>query len=203
MSGSFEYPQYHHLTHEKFFKTIWKKSLKIFEVKICFVVVTILYGYCRVLDEVLTLNVSKTSYALSKHVLHMILKKKVNWQNNFSCAKKKPFFGRAVEGSFLSKAGPKKGCLPYLIAIIRKETSDMWKIVVILIRYDKNPSFGPALDKNKPSTTRPKKWLYFRTSLTYFVSWFFLASYIRSGFLKFSFVGFFDDIWFSTMSKYL
>ena len=25
MSGCFEYPQYHHLTHEKIFKTIWKK----------------------------------------------------------------------------------------------------------------------------------------------------------------------------------
>ena len=49
----------HHLTDEKIFKTIWKKSLKIFEVKICLVAVTILYGYCRVLDEVLTLNVSK------------------------------------------------------------------------------------------------------------------------------------------------
>ena len=59
MSRCFEYPQYHHLTHEKFFKTIWKKSLKNFEVKICLVIVTILYGYCRVLDEVLTLNVSK------------------------------------------------------------------------------------------------------------------------------------------------
>ena len=72
-----------------------------------------------------------------KHVYDA--KKKVNWQNTFSCPKKNPFFGRVVEGSFLSKAGPKKGCLQYLIAIIRKETSGMWKIAALFIRYDKHP----------------------------------------------------------------
>ena len=33
MSGCFEYPQYHHLTHEKFFKTIWKKVWKFLKSK--------------------------------------------------------------------------------------------------------------------------------------------------------------------------
>ena len=33
MSGCFEYPQYHHLTYEKFFKTIWKKVWKFLKSK--------------------------------------------------------------------------------------------------------------------------------------------------------------------------
>ena len=70
---------------------------------------------------------------------------------------KKNCFGRAVEGLFLSKAGPKRGWLSYLIAIIRKETSDLWRITLNVIRYKKYPLFGPALDKKEPSTTRPKK----------------------------------------------
>ena len=36
------------------------------------------------------------------------------------------FLRRVVEGLFLSNAGPKSGCLSYLIAIIGKETSDVW-----------------------------------------------------------------------------
>ena len=40
--------------------------------------------------------------------------------------KKNPVLRRVVEGLFLSKAGPKSGCLSYLIAIIGKETSDVW-----------------------------------------------------------------------------
>ena len=74
---------------------------------------------------------------------------------------KKHFLGRVVECLFLSKAGLKKGCLPYLIEIIRKQTSDVWKIAVIFIRYDKHTLFGPALDKNKASTTRPMKWFFY------------------------------------------
>ena len=48
----------------------------------------------------------------------MMLKKKVTW---FLC-KKKTFFGRAVEGLFLSTAGPKRGWLTYLIAIVKKKS---------------------------------------------------------------------------------
>ena len=52
------------------------------------------------------------------------------------------------------------------------------KIALIFIRYDKHPLFGPALDKNKPSTTRRKHWFFIWTHFNYFVSWpFFLASY--------------------------
>ena len=74
----------------------------------------------------------------------MMLKKKVNW----FLSKKKPFFGRAVEGLFLSTAGPKRGWLSYLIAIIKKETSGLWRSTLIVVRYEKHSLFGPALDKN-------------------------------------------------------
>ena len=39
---------------------------------------------------------------------------------------KKQVLRRVVEGLFLSNAGPKSGRLSYLIAIIGKETSDVW-----------------------------------------------------------------------------
>ena len=52
------------------------------------------------------------------------------------CPKKKPFFGRAVEGLFLSTAGPKRGWSSYLIVIIRKETSDLCRITSVVIRYE-------------------------------------------------------------------
>ena len=39
-----------------------------------------------------------------------------------------------MECLFLSKAGPKSGCLSYLIASIRKETSDVWWIALISVR---------------------------------------------------------------------
>ena len=52
MNGCFEYPQYHHPTHEKNFTTIWKKSLQIFVVKIGIIFVNILYCFRRVLDDV-------------------------------------------------------------------------------------------------------------------------------------------------------
>ena len=91
---------------------------------------------------------------------HMMLKKRVNW----FLSKKKTCFGRAVEGLFLSKAGPKRGWLSYLIAIIRKETSDLWRITLNVIRYEKYPLFGPALDKKEPSTTRPKQGFIFWTA---------------------------------------
>ena len=71
------------------------------------------------------------------------------------CQKK--IFGRAVEGSFLSKAGPKRGCFSYLITInviLRK--SDL-SFIIISIRYDDHSLFGPAVSKNKPSTARSKK----------------------------------------------
>ena len=77
------------------------------------------------------------------------------------CAKKNPFFGRAVEGLFLSTAGPKRGWLSYLIAIMKKETSGLYRITLIAIRYEKHPLFDPALDRNKHSTARPKKGSFF------------------------------------------
>ena len=69
-----------------------------------------------------------------------------------------------MEGLFLSKAGPKSVCSSYLIAIIRKQSSDMCKIALISVRYDKHPLFGPAFIKIKPSTTRPKQGFIFWTA---------------------------------------
>ena len=72
-----------------------------------------------------------------------------------------PCFGRAVEGSFLSKAGPKSGYSSYLITIrVILHTPDV-SFLIIAIRYDDHPLFGPALDKNKPSTTRPDQCYFF------------------------------------------
>ena len=90
----------------------------------------------------------------------MMLKKR---STDFS-PKKAPFFGRAVEGLLLPTAGPKRGWLSYLIAIIKKETSGLCRITLIVIRYEKHPLFGPALDKNEPSTARPKKGSFFCTA---------------------------------------
>ena len=55
---------------------------------------------------------------------HMMLKKR-STDNTIIWRPKKQFLRRVVEGLFLSNAGPKRGCLSYLIAIIRKETSDV------------------------------------------------------------------------------
>ena len=52
--------------------------------------------------------------------LYLMLKKR---STDFS--QKKQGLRRVVECLFLSKAGPKSGCLSYLIAIIRKQTSDL------------------------------------------------------------------------------
>jgi len=73
----------------------------------------------------------------------MMLKKKVT----VIFSKKKTLFGRVVEGFYLSKAGPKRGCLSYLIASIPIfHTSDIC-FFIIDVRYDEDPFFGPALDK--------------------------------------------------------
>ena len=81
---------------------------------------------------------------------------------------------RVVECLFFSPAGPKKECLSYWIgirAIIY--TSDVG-LPIIIIRYEEHPLFGPAVDKNKPSTTRPDQCFFLdKNQLT-----FFLASHI-------------------------
>ena len=86
-----------------------------------------------------------------------MLKKRSTDKISLAVQKKKPFFGRVVEGSYLPKAGPKKGCFLYLITIrVILHKSDV-SFLIIAIRYENHPLFGPALDKNKPSTARPKK----------------------------------------------
>ena len=93
--------------------------------------------------------------------------------------KKKHFFDRAVEGLFLSTAGPKKGWSSYLIASIRKETLDLCRITLIFIRYEKYPPFGPALDKKWTFNCTTKK-SFFLAHLNLFCQLtFFLASYFH------------------------
>ena len=66
-----------------------------------------------------------------------------------------------MEGLFLSNAGPKRGCWSYLTEIRDiYHTSDV-SFPIIAIRYDKHPLFGPALDRNNPSTTRRKTGFFF------------------------------------------
>ena len=55
----------------------------------------------------------------------------------------------------------KRWCWSYLTDVRDiYHTSDV-SYRIIAIRYDKHPLFGPALDKNKPSTTRPDQWFFF------------------------------------------
>ena len=69
---------------------------------------------------------------------------------------KKQGLRRVMEGLFWSDTGPKRGCLTHLTEIRAIcHTSDV-SFLIIAIRYDKHPLFGPALDKNKHSTTRRK-----------------------------------------------
>ena len=50
-----------------------------------------------------------------------------------------PCFGRVVEGSFLSKAGPKRGYFSYLITIrVILHKSDV-SFPIIAIRYEDHP----------------------------------------------------------------
>ena len=86
---------------------------------------------------------------------------------------KNKFFRRAVEGLFLSTAGPKRGWSSYLIAIIEKETSGLYRVTLIVMRYEKHHLFGPALDRNEHSTARPKKVFFAQKSGDLF-----LASYV-------------------------
>ena len=83
---------------------------------------------------------------------------------------KKIILRRVVEGLFLSHAGPKRGCWSYLSEIRDIcHTSDV-SFHIIAIRYDEYPLFGPALDKNNPSTTRRKSSFFFWTIFNCFVS---------------------------------
>ena len=67
---------------------------------------------------------------------------------------------RVVEGLFLFHAGPIRGCLSYLTEL-REIFHTYVCFLIIVIRYDEHPLFGPALDKNKHSTTRRKQCLFF------------------------------------------
>ena len=62
-----------------------------------------------------------------------------------------------MEGLFWSDAGPKRGCLSYLTEIRAIcHTSDV-SFLIIVIRYDKHPFFGPALDKNNLASGQLKR----------------------------------------------
>ena len=76
---------------------------------------------------------------------------------------------RAVQCLFLSKAGPKKVCSAYLIAIIRKQTLDIYNLALISDRYDKHPFFGPMFIKIKHSSIRPNQFLFAQKSVHLFM----------------------------------
>ena len=100
---------------------------------------------------------------------HMMLKKRSTDKISLA-VQKKFFFGRVVEGSFLSKAVPKKGCFSYLITIrVILHKPDV-SFLIIAIRYDDHPLFGPAVNKNKHSTARPKKGFFAQKSGDLFFS---------------------------------
>jgi len=88
----------------------------------------------------------------------MMLKKK---SPDF-CAKK-TFFGRAVEGLLFYRR-TKTRVIVISDSNYKKETSGLCRITLIVIKYEKHPLFGQALDKNEPSTARPKKESLFCTA---------------------------------------
>ena len=90
----------------------------------------------------------------------MMLKKRSTDKTSKRGPKKKQVLRRVMEGLFLSDAGPKRGCLTYLTEIrVICHTSDAF-FLIIIIKYDKHTLFGPASDKNKPSTTRREPWFF-------------------------------------------
>ena len=78
--------------------------------------------------------------------------------------KKKQFLRRVVEGLFLSNAGPKRGCLSYLIAIIRKEMSDVWKMQRPERRMAKHASTHASTHASFESTQRMRRRMRLRRS---------------------------------------
>ena len=72
--------------------------------------------------------------------------------------------GRVVEELFLTGTGPKRGYLSYLIQIREIiDTSDVcFSIITVLSDMTNTLFLGPALDKNKPSTTRPDQCFFLK-----------------------------------------
>ena len=67
----------------------------------------------------------------------------------------------------------KKGCLSYLPEIRASLHISNVCFLIIAIRYAEHPFFGLALDKNKPSTTRPKQEVFCTPKLVLSVDLFF------------------------------
>ena len=79
--------------------------------------------------------------------------------------------GRVVECFILIKHRTKERVFVISDDNFYKKTNVGYvKIALILIRYDKHPFCGLALDKNKPSITRPKHWLFIWIYFDYLVS---------------------------------
>ena len=54
---------------------------------------------------------------------------------------------KSCSGIFLSEAGPKSGCFSYLIAIMRKQLSNVCRMSLIFVIYHKKPLLCLPLDK--------------------------------------------------------
>ena len=82
--------------------------------------------------------------------------KKVQLTKQLKEVQKKQGLRRVVEGLFLSTPDQKEG-FSYLTEIRAICHICDISFLIIAIRYDKHLLFGPALDRNNPSTTRRKK----------------------------------------------
>ena len=118
------------------------------------------------LSHVLIL-LSKKKDFITHSILHVMLKKR-SIDKTSLCA------GRAVQCLFLSKAGPKKVCSAYLIAIIRKQTLDIYNLALISDRYDKHPFFWSGVYENQTFNYTTKPVFFAQKSVHLFFSIMFL-----------------------------
>ena len=93
-------------------------------------------------------------------VWYMILKKKVTW---FLC-KKKPLFWSCSWRFIFIYSRTKKRVIVISDSNYTKRNVGFVQNYTNCYQIWETPSFGPAVDKNKPSTARPKKWFFFCTA---------------------------------------
>ena len=130
---------------------------KVFWVGYTFLQKSSSFKFLNILEENCSADIINVAFKYETFVVKWCSKKGWTDKISKSSAKKNHWSGRVVECLFLSQAGPKRGCLSYLIEIRAIfHTSDVY-FLIISIRYDKHPLFGPAFIKMKHSTTRPKQ----------------------------------------------
>ena len=104
------------------------------------------------------LSYRKKKNTIILHILKNTLDAKKRWtEKTTKSVQKNHWSGSVGEGLFLSKVGPKRRCLSYLIEIRAIFHISDFYFLIISIRYDRHPLFGPAFIKMKHSTTRPNQ----------------------------------------------